>query len=250
MLNKSLENASAKILAAKRPVSFSGAGLSAESGIATFRDGSDNALWSKFDPMQLASQEGFAADPAMVTDWYNWRRKTLSEALPNEAHKVLGRQSNWIHITQNVDHLLEAGGADPQEVLHLHGSLLQDHCNANCGYTEDVDLANAAALRTCPECANGATSGVETYLRPSVVWFGESLPEVVLQRAANAAADADLLLVVGTSAQVYPAAGLIDIARRGGAEILVVNTEASDNLAAGDIEIIGRAGEVLPIVFG
>jgi len=185
--------------------------------------------------MQLASQEGFAADPAMVTDWYNWRRKTLSEALPNEAHKVLGRQSNWIHITQNVDHLLEAGGADPQTVLHLHGSLLQDHCNAN-----------AAALRECPKCASAA----KTYLRPSVVWFGESLPEVVLQRAANAATAADLLLVVGTSAQVYPAAGLIDIARRGGAEILVVNTEPSESLAAEDIEIVGRAGEILPLLFG
>lgn len=246
MSDRSLENASAKILAATHPVSFSGAGLSAESGIATFRDGSDDALWSKFDPMQLASQEGFAADPAMVTDWYNWRRKTLSEALPNEAHKVLGRQSNWIHITQNVDHLLEAGGADPQTVLHLHGSLLQDHCNANCGYSEDVDLANAAALRECPKCASAA----KTYLRPSVVWFGESLPEVVLQRAANAATAADLLLVVGTSAQVYPAAGLIDIARRGGAEILVVNTEPSESLAAEDIEIVGRAGEILPLLFG
>jgi len=248
MTDKSLQDAAAKIRAANRPVSFSGAGLSAESGIATFRDGSDNALWSKFDPTQLASQEGFAADPAMVTDWYNWRRKTLAEAQPNEAHKVLGRQKGWVHITQNVDNLLEAGGADPDDVLHLHGSLLEDHCNANCGYTEKVDLAGAPALRACSVCGEDKIPG--SYMRPSVVWFGEALPEAVLERAAEAAAQADLLLVVGTSAQVYPAAGLIDVARRGGACVVVVNVEGLGGLAEGDVEVVGRAGEVLPLVFG
>jgi len=245
MQDKSVQNVVRKISTAKRPVSFSGAGLSAESGIATFRDKSENALWSKFDPVQLASQQGFAADPAMVTDWYNWRRKTLSEALPNNAHNVLAKQKGWIHITQNVDHLLEAGGADSDKVLHLHGSLLEDHCNAKCGYSELVDLAAPKGLRLCSEC--GETSN--SYMRPSVVWFGESLPEEVLRRAGDSVVDADLLLVVGTSAQVYPAAGLIDVARQNKVDVVVVNTETSESLAAEDTEIVGKAAEILPLLF-
>lgn len=238
-MDKLIKAAAAKLSGAKHPVSFSGAGLSAESGIATFRDRTDSdALWSKFDPMQIASQEGFAADPEMVMDWYNWRRKTLAEALPNQAHMVLGNCGGWVHITQNVDNLLEAGGANHEDVLHLHGTLLEDRCNANCGYTETVELEKAKGLRPCPDCGE--------YIRPSVVWFGENLSETVLQSAMQAASAADVLLVVGTSAQVYPAAGLIEVARRHGADIVVVNTEISDDLSAGDIEIIGQAGVVLP----
>ncbi|MFK7890912.1 MAG: Sir2 family NAD-dependent protein deacetylase [Granulosicoccus sp.] len=223
-------------------MSFSGAGLSAESGIATFRDKLDEgALWSKFDPQELASQAGFRAAPEMVIDWYNWRRKTLSVAKPNNAHLSLARLQGWTHITQNVDNLLEkaqqAVGVNHSQVLHLHGTLLEDHCNAKCGYFETVELSNAPTLRQCA-CGD--------YMRPSVIWFGEALPAQILQTAQRAAEKADLMLVIGTSAQVYPAASLVDIALRNGSTLIVVNTEASSVHAEHVIELVGPAGEILP----
>ena len=237
-----IEQAVERIASARHPVSFSGAGLSAESGIATFRDeADDNALWAKFDPVQLASKEGFTADPAMVTDWYNWRRKSVAEAAPNEAHLALARLDGWTHITQNVDNLLEKAGVQDTDVLHLHGSLLEDHCNAPCGYSEKIDMSKSAPLRRC-DCGS--------YMRPSVVWFGESLPEEILNKAQQKAETADLMLVVGTSAQVYPAAGLIRIALSNGAEVIVVNTESLGNNEPGVTELLGPAGEVLPQLFG
>lgn len=236
-----IQQASEKLSKARYPVSFSGAGLSAESGIATFRDKTDvDALWSKFDPMQLASQEGFAADPAMVIDWYNHRRKTLAAAVPNDAHRELAGLNGWIHITQNVDNLLEAAGADEESVLHLHGTLLEDHCNSGCGHSERVNLQSALPLRKC-QCGQ--------YMRPSVVWFGESLPENTMKTALAATEKSDLMLVVGTSAQVYPAAGLIDIAKSNGAEVIVVNTESSAVVEDGVVELVGPAGEILPRLF-
>lgn len=228
------------LASANQPVSFSGAGLSAESGITTFRDKNDNGLWSRFDPQQLASQQGFQADPERVIDWYNWRRKTLADARPNAGHKALAQQPHWLHITQNVDNLLEQGGAAGESVLHLHGSLLQDHCNGACGYCETVDLHDPRPLRNCPQCSQP--------MRPSVVWFGESLPAEILQQAADAAAAADVFLVIGTSAQVYPAAGLIDIARDSGAQIVVVNIEAEGGADPRDKYISGKAAEILPLL--
>ncbi len=232
-----LEKAAQKIAQAKNLVTFSGAGLSAESGIATFRDKNQDALWRKFDPAKLASQEGFSENPERVIDWYNARRKTLAQAKPNPAHVALS-SSGAVHITQNVDNLLESAGAT--DVLHLHGSLLSDHCNAGCGYSETVDLANPQALRKCPNCSN-------SYMRPSVVWFGEPLPDAVMQRAIEETSNADVFLVVGTSAAVYPAAGLIPIAAEHGAFVIVVNTETSG--ASCNIELLGKAGEILPQVF-
>ncbi len=237
-LDQLINLAAGKIAKANRPVSFSGAGLSSESGIATFRDSSDeDAHWSKFDPQALASQAVFLASPKTVIDWHNWRRKTLSDAKPNSAHLALAGLQGWTHITQNVDNLLEASGADAGRVLHLHGSLLEDHCNANCGYIEKVELSNAPALRQCA-CGN--------YMRPSVVWFGESLPSHILKSALEETEQADLMLVVGTSAQVYPAAGLVDIAINNKADVIVVNTESSTVSGEQIIELVGSAGELLP----
>lgn len=240
-----IQQAALKIATARQPVSFSGAGLSAESGIATFRSNADDAsdedvLWSKFDPMTLASQQGFAANPAMVIDWYNWRRKTLASVTPNDAHRTLALQTRWTHITQNVDNLLELAGAKESSVLHLHGTLLEDHCNAGCGYSEKVNLEHSMPLREC-QCGG--------QMRPSVVWFGESLPAQILQTAIQKTEVADLMLVVGTSAQVYPAASLIDIAKSNDVEVIVVNTESSGVESANVIELVGPAGELLPKIF-
>lgn len=240
-MDQVIELARQRIAHATHPVSFSGAGLSAESGIATFRDKNEDALWAKFDPAQLASQEGFNADPSLVMNWYNQRRKIVAAAKPNAAHMALGVQSEWVHITQNVDHLLEAGGADPDNVLHLHGSLYADHCNGECGYRENVDIADPPGLRNCPDC--GAP------MRPSVAWFGESLSNGIFERAISEVEKADLLLVVGTSAMVVPAASLIGIAKQNGAEIIVVNTQATETHDATDIHLTGKASETVAALF-
>ena len=229
------------LTAATRMVSFSGAGLSAESGVATFRDAKSGGLWTKHDPMRLASPEGFADDPNLVMDWYAARRRSVAEAEPNSAHQALASQPDMIHVTQNVDDLLHRAGIHGEQVIQLHGTIARDHCHARCGFEEAIDLANPPTLRDCPNCGQP--------LRPGVVWFGESLPAESWQRAEDACAACDALLVIGTSAEVYPAAGLIGLAKSGGARIIIVNTEPSGASHLADVELIGKAGEIVPVLF-
>lgn len=228
-----IERAGAAIAAASRVATFSGAGLSAESGIPTFREAS-TGLWAKYDPTELASPEGFAHNPELVIDWYNHRRKTLSGSRPNAAHRAMANRGDMTHITQNVDHLLEAAGAT--DVTHLHGRIDRDRCHRSCGFIETVDLANPPGLRKCPRC--GAD------VRPAVVWFGEPLPEAEWRKAVQAVEAADVLVVVGTSGVVVPAAGLIDHAWSNGALIIVVNTEPVRTTS--HISLIGPAAAILP----
>ncbi|MBT8250650.1 MAG: NAD-dependent deacylase [Acidimicrobiia bacterium] len=227
-----ISTAKAWLAEARHPVSFSGAGLSAESGIATFRD--PDGVWAEIDPEQMASPHGFSSDPERVVAWYNARRRANEGAKPNPAHLALSSQSHMIHITQNVDGLLEAAGAT--NVLHLHGTLTRDRCHAGCGYAV---AATKTGLYHCPECGGA--------MRPDVVWFGEMLAGSVVRAAETAAYGADVMLVVGTSAVVYPAAGLIEMAYRSGAKIVVVNQEPLD-LGVG-VELIGNAGDILPDLF-
>ncbi|RLU00218.1 SIR2 family NAD-dependent protein deacylase [Ketobacter sp.] len=219
-------------------VCFSGAGLSAESGISTFRDSDENALWSRYDPTQLASPEGFAADPKLVIDWYNWRRRIIADAAPNAAHQALAARSDIVQVTQNVDDLLERAGCKPEAVFHLHGHITHDRCHQRCGFQQKVDLANPPDLRSCPMC--------DAPLRPAVVWFGESLPQWAWQQSEQHCLAADCLLVIGTSASVYPAAGLIQLTKAQGGKVLVINTQASGASALADMELIGPCGEWLP----
>jgi NAD-dependent deacetylase len=225
----------------ERVAAFSGAGLSAESGLATFRDPNPDALWSRFDPTELASVSAFEANPGRVIDWYNWRRGVLAGVRPNAAHRALAAQSKMIHVTQNVDNLLEQAGVAPDQVYHLHGSILHDRCHdPDCEYQEPVDLANPPGLRDCPRCGER--------LRPAVVWFGETLPQVTWNRAQLLCQELDCLLVVGTSATVYPAAGLVELARQCQSAVIVIdpNPGAADDLA--DIRLAGAAGDVLPVL--
>lgn len=234
-------DAARKLLAqATRVACFSGAGLSAESGISTFRDTKTHALWSRFDPMKLASPEGFAEDPQQVIEWYNWRRQILATTHPNPGHTALAEQPGLIQITQNVDNLLERAGCPASNIIHLHGDITHDRCNAHCGYREPVNLANPPPLRNCPRC-NG-------WMRPDVVWFGETLPQAAWHQAEAQVAHCECLLVIGTSASVYPAASLIHLARRRHARILIVNTQPSDASHLADIELIGPAGHWLPLL--
>ncbi len=223
----------------RRVAVFSGAGLSAESGVATFRDPGPDALWSRFDPTELASPEGFAADPERVVAWYNWRRGRLAAVQPNPAHRALAAQTRLIQITQNVDSLLEQAGASADRVYHLHGSIMRDRChNAACDHVETVDLRNPPPLRPCPRCG--------AYLRPAVVWFGEALPQDVWRQAESLCRQLDCLLVVGTSATVYPAAGLIEIARAAGSRVVVVDPNPGVAGGQADLALAGAAGDVLP----
>ena len=228
-----IERAKDAVASGERVMTFSGAGLSAESGIPTFREAS-TGLWAKYDPTELASPEGFAANPELVIDWYGDRRRTLAGSVPNAAHLAMAGRPDMTHITQNVDNLLEAAGA--QEVLHLHGRIDQDRCHRSCGFIESVDLADPPGLRRCPRC--GAP------VRPTVVWFGEPLPDAVWTEAVEAVEAADVLIVVGTSGVVFPAAGLIDHARISGARIIVINAEPIRSAA--DITVIGSAGSIMP----
>lgn len=198
----------------RRIVVFSGAGISADSGIATFRGG-DQGLWSAFDPQELATPEAWQRDRALVWAWYEWRRAQVMAAQPHPGHgavAALQRERGATVVTQNVDDLHERAGADPLAVLHLHGSLFSPRCD-RCGVWQPCAEVVAIAQTpggppprlqppACPQCQRG-------WIRPGVVWFGEALDSTVWEGAKAAISDCDLLLVVGTSGLVYPAAGLI-----------------------------------------
>lgn len=192
---------------------LTGAGISAESGLGTFR--SSDGLWAKYDLRKVATPEAFARDPQMVHDFYNLRRRACLHAEPNAAHLALARlQRDWkgsFHlITQNVDDLHERAGST--DVLHMHGSLLTARC-ALCGHHWPAPEV-MAPTDPCPHCAGLAT-------RPDVVWFGEE--PYHMEQIGELARAATLFVVIGSSGQVYPAAGLGGIARRNGARLLEIN---------------------------
>jgi NAD-dependent deacetylase len=220
---------------------LTGAGVSAASGVPTFR-GADG-LWRKVRAETLATPEAFENDPKLVWEWYDWRRGVIRGARPNAAHDVLAR---WTRerpgvtlITQNVDGLHERAGA--KDLLRLHGSIWRLRCWAGCPAGRADWLDETTPLPTlpprCPHCAGLA--------RPAVVWFGESLDPGVLQ-AADRATACDVFLTVGTSAVVYPAAGLTHLARRRGALTVEINTDATDASGRVDVVMQGKAEEILP----
>lgn len=232
------------VQAARRLVVFTGAGVSAESGIPTFRDAL-TGLWARFDPEQLATEAAFRADPSMVWRWYAERRAAIAAAQPNAAHRAIaaleGRGPRVSVVTQNIDGLHARAGS--HEVLELHGNILRVKCLEGCGNPERIEpafdwRADPREPPPCPRC--GAA------LRPDVVWFGELLPPDVFSRAERAALRCDLMLVVGTSALVHPAAGLPLLARQAGARIAVVNPQDTPIDALADRVLRGSAATVLP----
>ena len=224
---------------------FTGAGVSAESGIATFRDAL-SGLWARYDPAQLATAEAFLADPALVWGWYEWRRQQVLQARPNGAHLAIGELARRVPrltlVTQNVDDLHERAGS--RDVLHLHGSLLQPRCFV-CGapYCLPPQGAepNEPQRRVPPPCPS-----CQGLVRPGVVWFGESLPQEVLQQAFAAASECDLLLSIGTSGQVYPAAQVPQIALRAGATVVHINPQPVACHGTREYALQGAAGVLLP----
>ncbi len=238
------------IQTAKRVCILTGAGVSAESGIATFRGYSEEtgeSLWSKYDPQQLASIDGFLQDPEMVWQWYQWRRQVNQDKKPNPAHIAIAQwqknakesgQQDVILITQNVDGLHQKAGSDPEQynLIDIHGNIWQNHC-LQCGKQHLEDVTGVQQVPKCQSCGG--------QIRPSVVWFGEALNEKKWQAAETAAYCCDLFLSIGTSSQVYPAAGLMMLAKSQGAKIIEINLEPTQNSVV-DYQIKGKAGEILP----
>lgn len=233
---------------ARHVVVFTGAGVSAESGIPTFRD-SLTGLWERFDAASLATPEAFQADPALVWGWYEWRRMKVLQAQPNAAHLAIAELARQVPrltlVSQNVDDLHERAGN--AEVVHLHGSLHQPRC-FKCGeppkQTLDMpDEPEGGRRVQPPRC-----SRCDGLLRPGVVWFGESLPAGALNAAFEAAETCDLLISVGTSGLVYPAAEVPGLAWRAGAVVVHVNPLPQANHREREYTLAGPAGEQLPVL--
>ncbi len=226
---------------APRVVALTGAGMSAESGVPTFR-GVDG-FWEKESVEELATPEGFARDPARVWRWYDERRQHIASCGPNAGHRALAeyerRRAGFTLVTQNIDDLHRAAGSS--RLLELHGNIFRVRCTREGTIRDDRRVPLPA---TPPRCECGAM------LRPDVVWFGEALPEEVMGNAFNAARQADLFLVIGTSALVYPAAGLPQIAREQGAYLVEINIEPTPLSAESDEVITGQAAGVLPGLLG
>jgi NAD-dependent protein deacetylase/lipoamidase len=213
----------------KRTVVLTGAGISADSGIPTFRG--EGGLWRNYRAEDLATPEAFATNPLLVWEWYEWRRSLVRNAEPNAAHRSLASLPSALVVTQNVDALHQrAGSAD---VIELHGNLFR----ARCVREQTRADARDAFEKLPPQCACGAL------LRPDVVWFGEMLPEGAFERAARAVRDADLLLVIGTSGVVFPAAGLVSFQRGLSIEI---NPQLSAVSSSCTFAIAANAAEATP----
>jgi len=206
--------------AAQSIVVLTGAGTSAESGVPTFRD-AQTGLWARYDPTQLATPEAFQRDPKLVWEWYQWRRELVAKAEPNAGHYALVELQDKVPqlhlITQNVDGMHQRAGS--RDVIELHGNIMRTRCAAK-GHI----VSTWQDTKVPPRCDGCNCNG---YLRPDVVWFGESLPMFALQKAEQVAAQCDVLLSVGTSGLVYPAAGLPDIALQEGATVVEINPQAT-----------------------
>lgn len=235
-----LAAARALLAAAREILVLTGAGISAESGVPTFRGA--GGLWREHRPEDLATPEAFARDPDLVWEWYEWRRARVAAAAPNPGHHALVRLEGsgrpFTLVTQNVDGLHERAGS--RDVVRLHGSLWTVRCT-RCG--AERDDRRVPLPERPPRCACG---GLE---RPGVVWFGEPLPAEALERAIAAAGSCDVLLVVGTSAVVWPAAGLVPHAFAAGARVVEVNPEPSA-ISGQVLALRGPAGAVLPEIVG
>ena len=224
----------------KNIVVLSGAGLSADSGIQTFRE--KDGLWENYPVEQVATLEGFRANPELVHEFYNQRRRQLATVAPNDAHYALARLERaegvkLLHVTQNVDNLCQRAGS--REVLHMHGELTMCRC-IECEevfeWSEDTSVHLA-----CPRCGFTSQWGG---IRPHIVWFGE-MP-MFMNEIEIALKECDLFAAIGTSGKVYPAAGFVERAKHAGAETLLLNKDQPDNVYGFDRIITGNASQIVP----
>jgi len=220
---------------------LTGSGVSRESGIATFRD-PEEGLWARYDPMDLATQEGYLRNPTLVWQWYEHRFGMVEKAAPNAGHLAIARLETLLPqvtvITQNIDGLHQAAGST--DVIELHGSIRRYRCldGRHTGFTR-ADFAGQSEMPPkCPRCG--------ALLRPEVVWFGEILPRAALERAFDLAESCDAMLVAGTSGEVQPAASLPFYSARRGALVIDVNPDQDNIASVADIYLRGPGGSVLP----
>ncbi len=215
---------------------LTGAGVSAESGVPTFREAQDG-LWSQYRPEDLATPEAFLADPALIWRWYRWRRDMVSDVEPNPGHYAIAQLEGLLPrvtlVTQNVDNLHRRAGSN--DIIEFHGNIFEDRCFAEGTLHVGDDSLD---VPTCPDCGG--------HLRPGVVWFGEAIPEEALARSCKAAAECDVFLSIGTSSLVYPAAGLTDLARQNDAVVCEINPNPTMHAAGFDFALAGNSGEILP----
>lgn len=228
-----------KIKAASNLVILSGAGISAESGIPTFRG--EDGLWKKYRAEELASPKAFSSNPELVWEWYNWRRELIRSKKPNQAHISCVDlekkfKDKFTIITQNVDGLHQQAGNN--NVIELHGNIWKTRCT-NCGDIKE----NKSTLGNLPKCSicNGL-------LRPHIVWFGEALDEELLYKAYKVLLSTDIVIVVGTSGIVYPAAQFAGTAKDSGAFVIEIDIKETPQSSLVDVSVRGKAGEILPLI--
>lgn len=229
-----------KLQQAESFTAFTGAGMSSESGIPTFRG--ENGLWKKFKPEELANFDAFIRNPELVWEWYQYRRKIISSVQPNPGHYALAEMEKYFKhftiITQNIDNLHRRAGST--NIYELHGNIERNFCVGCKKFFTDEEISQLH-LETSPRCPI-----CDGLIRPDVVWFGEALPDEQWNGSVAAAESTDILISVGTSGVVYPAASIPIIAQRAGAYIVEINPSPSELSHMFDEVIPGKAGEVLP----
>jgi len=222
---------------------LSGAGISAESGVPTFRD-DKNGLWARFDPYELSSTQGWLNNPERVWGWYLWRHYLVSEVEPNDGHRAIAewqQHADVTVVTQNVDDLHERAGSAP--VHHLHGSLFEFRwASCDTPYAEPLPVMTEPAIEVEPPVCHRCGG----LIRPDIVWFGEPLPQDTWRHAVEATDAADVIVVVGTSAIVYPAAGLPELALARGTAVIEVNPEPTPLTRSVTLSIRESASQALP----
>lgn len=233
------ERIAKRLRAAKSASVLTGAGVSAESGVPTFRGA--EGVWSKYDWRVLATREGFRKDPRLVWEWYQLRQVEIAKAGPNPAHRIIAEMERHFEpfavLTQNIDGLHARAGS--KRIVELHGNIWRMRCERD----GTVITLDSPVKEMPPLCHCGGI------LRPDVVWFGERLPEAAVDESSEVARTSDVMFVVGTSAVVYPAAALPIIAKNSGGMVVEVNTEPTEVSTYADLSIIGRAGEVMPVLW-
>lgn len=217
---------------------FTGAGISAESGIETFRG--KGGLWNKMKPEELASFNGFIKNPNLVWEWYQYRRKIVRETKPNPGHYAITELEKYYKsvsvVTQNVDNLHSRAGST--NVIELHGNIERNFCISCNTFYGEKDFLSVKEAPNCPKCGG--------MIRPDVVWFGENLPDGVFEKAELLARESDICFIVGTSAVVYPAAYIPITAKEFGAYLVEINIEKTEISSMVDFSLIGNSGEILP----
>ncbi len=241
-----IQEAARRLRASLRLVVLTGAGVSRESGVPTFRDALDG-LWARYDPQQLATPAAFRANPKLVWDWYEYRRQMIERARPNPGHYAISHLEDLLPqvvvVTQNIDGLHHQAGST--DIIELHGNIHRHKCAANCkGTPTPIDISQLtwdhdAGPPHCPHC--------DAHVRPDVVWFSELLSPKAINRAVSVSQNADVMLIVGTSGIVQPAAALPQVARNHRAYLIDVNP-GPDEIGVADLWLEGPSGEVLPMI--